>query len=99
MFRLSGFYAVIPRISPPGTILVTNWVFTALDSFADFVPNGVAQGSDGNFYGTTWNILPECLGEYCAGTVYQANPAGAATYEWLFGRFSSFYGNTPEAEL
>ncbi len=43
-------------------------------------PNPLVQGSDGNFYGTTYTSSPGNL-----GTVFKITPAGTLTTIWLFG--------------
>ncbi len=58
-------------------------VFTSLHSFTVFPnganPNGLVQGSDGNFYGTT-----EQGGTNGAGTVFQISTNGALTSLYSF---------------
>src|SRR5208282_4612644 len=82
-------------------------VLTTLHSFQPFPngagPNGLVQGSDGNFYGTAWG------GTNGYGTVFKITPNGALTTLYSFsggddgaypsaglvqGSDGSFYGTT-----
>jgi uncharacterized repeat protein (TIGR03803 family) len=83
-----------------------NGALTTLHSFTgDASPNGLVQGSDGNFYGTTY-----AGGEADEGTVFQISAKGACTNLYSFfvggahgrkplaaliqGRDGNFYGTT-----
>jgi uncharacterized repeat protein (TIGR03803 family) len=100
-----GTYAggTVFRISPSGT-------YTTLYSFGSSLtdggePNGLVQGSDGNFYGTTYEG-----GTNDNGTVFRISPSGSETILYYFvggtndGRFpyaglvqgsdGNFYGTT-----
>jgi uncharacterized repeat protein (TIGR03803 family) len=66
------------RITPAGEETVL-WSFGA-DSDGSTPQGGLIQGSDGNFYGTTFNG-----GAYENGTVFQITPAGSETVLWSFG--------------
>jgi uncharacterized repeat protein (TIGR03803 family) len=78
----------------------TNGTFTILHTFdlADgSSPNGLIQGSDGNFYGTTQGggNYP-----YQAGTVFEITTTGTFTTLYLFsGSFSGLDGSVPEGAL
>ncbi len=62
------------KITPAGT-LTTLYSFCAQKTCADgSSPNGVIQGTDGNFYGTT-----EYGGAYGHGTVFKITPNGVLT--------------------
>jgi uncharacterized repeat protein (TIGR03803 family) len=66
---------VIYKITPEGA-------FTTLHSFDGSDgdgPNGLVQGSDGNFYGTT-----SAAGAYGNGTVFKMTPAGMVTALYSF---------------
>jgi uncharacterized repeat protein (TIGR03803 family) len=93
------------RITPAGT-LTTLYTFSggASDGFA---PNGLIQGSDGNFYGTTTGggananacpMLPSgaCNGGNSVGTVFEITPA--ATFSTLYA-FSIADGQNPSGAL
>ena len=68
-----------PQIGGDGTVfkISTNGALTTLYSFTGLYdgarPNGLVQGSDGNFYGTTG------LGVYGDGTVFKISANGALT--------------------
>ena len=69
------------KITSAGT-LTPLWQFGSLSNAADGVgPNGLIQGSDGNFYGTTTG-----LGELNShGTVFRITPQGNLTTLYSFG--------------
>ena len=84
-------YGTVFRISPSGS-------YTNLYSFAGYPndgrePNGLVQGSDGNFYGTTW-----LGGMNDGGTVFRISPSGSYTNLLSFGN-SPNDGNQPLAGL
>lgn len=70
----------------PGGIVTTLYSFCALSGCSDgYLPNGLVQGADGNFYGTTvYGGLntPACLG-FC-GTLFRLTPQGALTTLYTF---------------
>ena len=78
------------RISPSGS-------YTSLYSFAGYptdgaIPQaGLVQGSDGNFYGTTYygGTSTNCSSEYGTGcgTVFQISPGGTETILYSFGSY------------
>jgi uncharacterized repeat protein (TIGR03803 family) len=85
VFRLTtnGMFSVLYSFGA-----VTNWDGSALDGSQ---PNGLLQGNDGNFYGTT------AAGGYNGnGTVFQLTPGGALTTLVLFNGAN---GANPEAAL
>ena len=55
---------------------------------------GLVQGSDGNFYGTTYEG-----GANDGGTVFKITPQGTLTTLWQFGPYPSTNGLLPEAGL
>ncbi len=57
-------------------------------------PNGLVEGSDGNFYATT-----NLGGTNNLGAIVQITPAGVATVVYSFGTNGSADGNFPEAAL
>ena len=71
------------RLLIPAAGAQTGVVFTSLHSFTGgndgFTPNGLVQGSDGNFYGTTLNG-----GTNTSGTVFKISPGGALTSLYSF---------------
>ena len=73
-------YGAVFRISPSGS-------YTNLYSFGGFptdgsIPNGLVQGSDGNFYGTTGDGGTN----FCnCGTVFRISPSGTKTNLYSFG--------------
>ncbi len=73
-------YGTVFRISPSGS-------YTQLYSFAgppndgDYPAAGLVQGSDGNFYGTTYNGGTHGWGN---GTVFRITPSGSLTNLWSF---------------
>jgi uncharacterized repeat protein (TIGR03803 family) len=80
------------RISPSGTE-------TNLHSFGSsptdgLNPNGLVQGSDGNFYGTT-----ESGGTNNFGTVFRISPSGSYTNLYSFGGHQANDGSGPLAGL
>ena len=96
-------WGTVFRIAPTGTL-------TNLHSFSlsdGGLPNGLAQGSDSNFYGTTYLGTNANLG---FGTVFRMSPTGSVTVLWLFhlhagdgdypvaglvqGNDGNFYGTT-----
>src|ERR1035437_5987614 len=87
-----GFGTVF-RISPSGT-------YTSLYSFGSSptdgeYPDGLVQGSDGNFYGTTGEggTSTNC-GDVGCGTVFRISPSGNETNLYSFGS-SPTDGNSP----
>ena len=79
------------RISPSGG-------YTNLYSFGSVLndgeyPNGLAQGSDGNFYGTT-----RFGGTHNNGTVFRISPSGSDTTLYSFGSYAND-GANPYAGL
>ena len=68
------------KITSAGT-LTPLWQFGGLTNDADGIgPNGLTQGSDGNFYGTT---IGEELNTH--GTVFRITPQGSLTTLYSFG--------------
>jgi uncharacterized repeat protein (TIGR03803 family) len=84
--------AVLTVVSPtaPGTVLATLYSFTGGNDGAN--PNGLAQGANGSFYGTT-----QRGGTGAAGTVFQVSAAGAFSGLYSFSGGSD--GATPFATL
>jgi len=65
------------RISPSGS-LTSLWSFTGGNDGAN-PQAGLVQGSDGNFYGTTYGSSPSAN-----GTVFRISPSGILTTLWSF---------------
>jgi uncharacterized repeat protein (TIGR03803 family) len=64
----------------PGGSLVTLYSFCSQTNCADgSLPSGLAQGNDGNFYGTT-----AAGGANSSGTIFEITPAGALTTLYSF---------------
>jgi len=92
-------FGTIFRISPSGT-------YTSLYSFLDYPkdgrsPNGLVQGSDGNFYGTA---MTGGMNSCDCGTIFRISPSGTYTTLYSFLGFTvSGFGNgdgsTPGAGL
>jgi uncharacterized repeat protein (TIGR03803 family) len=91
-------YGTVFKISTNGA-LTTLYVFGTVRNLATGYPAdganpkaGLAQGRDGNFYGTTWGG-----GAYNAGTVFKISPTGGLTNLHSFTGESD--GGYPEAGL
>jgi uncharacterized repeat protein (TIGR03803 family) len=97
-------YGTVFRISPSGS-LTNLWEFTSGTDGA-FPLAGLVQGSDGNFYGTTYG---SGSGSCANGSVFRISPSGSLTTLWSFtggndganpqaglvqGSDSNFYGTT-----
>ena len=80
-----------PYSSGWGTVfrISTNGAFTSLYLFTGgddgAYPNGLVQGSDGNFYGTTYNGGANNVKYGGDGTVFKISPNGALTSLYSFG--------------
>ncbi|HUB67519.1 MAG TPA: choice-of-anchor tandem repeat GloVer-containing protein, partial [Candidatus Methylacidiphilales bacterium] len=92
-------YGTVFKITPQGTV-------TILHSFGDgsvpndgIIPNGLIQGSDGNFYGTTLLGPVAGIGNY--GTVFKMTPQGVVTilHSFNYDGTVSNDGIYPEAAL
>jgi uncharacterized repeat protein (TIGR03803 family) len=71
------------KITSAGT-LTPLWQFGSLSNNTDgHGPNGLIQGSDGNFYGTTAGG-----GAFGHGTVFRITPQGSLTTLYSFGNFA-----------
>jgi len=82
------------KITSAGT-LTPLWQFGSLSNAADGVgPNGLVQGNDGNFYGTTAGLGE--LGSH--GTVFRLTPQGSLTTLYSFGNVAG-EGVDPYASL
>lgn len=81
----SGGCGTVFKITPGG-VLTTLYSFCALPGCTDgYQPDGLVQGADGNFYGTTLyggSNTPACLG-FC-GTLFKLTPQGALTTLYTF---------------
>jgi uncharacterized repeat protein (TIGR03803 family) len=97
-------HGTVFRISPGGTIKVLySFAGSPTDGGA---PNGLVQGSDGNFYGTTseGGTSTNCV--FGCGTVFRINPSGTYANLYSFtgypfdglvqGSDGNFYGTTYE---
>jgi uncharacterized repeat protein (TIGR03803 family) len=97
-------YGTVFRISPSGS-LTNLWSFTGATDGAN-PQAGLVQGTDGNFYGTTYG---SGLGPSANGNVFRISPSGSLTNLWSFtgcgdganplaglvqGTDSNFYGTT-----
>lgn len=94
----TGNQGTVFRITPSGT-LTTLWSFCSQPSCTDgMLPNGLTQGSDGNFYGTTRNgslfrITPD-------GNLTNLYPVGGPFFQrglFMQGADGCFYGVTYES--
>ena len=75
------YFGTVYKITSGGT-LTPLWQFGSLSNAADGVgPNGLIQGSDGNFYGTTYGGGE--LNNH--GTVFRITPGGSLTTLYSFG--------------
>ena len=79
----NGFYlgpGTVYRITPAGT-LTTLYAFCAQPGCADgeYPVGGLAQGTDGNFYGTTSDV-----GVGLGGTAFEITPGGSLTTLYVF---------------
>jgi uncharacterized repeat protein (TIGR03803 family) len=81
-------YGTVFKISPNGA-LNNLYSFTGDDGWG---PNGLVQGSDGSFYGTTYNG-----GTYTNGTVFKISPDGVLTN--LYSFTGGIDGEWPDAAL
>lgn len=72
----TSFLALAACTSLPAQTLTTLYSLTATDGSA---PNGLVQGTDGNFYGTT-----QAYHGILAGTVFKIDPRGAFTTLYNF---------------
>jgi len=111
----SGMGGTIFKITPSGT-LTTLYSFCTQSACSDgtYIPAGLVEGSDGNFYGTTEEGGLETYG---GGTIFKITPSGALTTLYRFcsqsscsdgefpyaglvqGSDGNFYGTTPEGGL
>jgi uncharacterized repeat protein (TIGR03803 family) len=80
------------KITPGGVETVLYSFGTTGSSDGNGPYGGVIQGSDGNFYGTTYYG-----GTTNWGTVYKISPAGVETMLYSFGTAGSKDGNYPQA--
>ena len=73
------------KITPGGSV-TTLYNFCALPGCTDgYLPDGLVQGADGNFYGSTLDgglNTPACLG--VCGTIFKLTPQGALTTLYTF---------------
>jgi uncharacterized repeat protein (TIGR03803 family) len=94
------------RMSPSGS-LTNLYLFSGPDGWAPYA--GLVQGSDGNFYGTTYAGGASAHCPNGCGTVYRISPSGSLTNLWSFtggtdganpyagvveGADGNFYGTT-----
>jgi uncharacterized repeat protein (TIGR03803 family) len=83
------------RLTPAG-ILTTLYTFCQLPNCTDgwMINTGLVQGTDGNFYGTTWNG-----GDSNFGTAFKITPAGIFTSLYSFNLGTGGYpdGGLPSA--
>ena len=85
-------FGTVFKITPSGT-LSTLYSFGSQTNDGAFPAAGLLQGSDGNFYGTTFEGgLPD------EGTVFKITPSGALTTLYSFGTQTND-GAFPEAAL
>lgn len=80
------------KITPTGTL--TTLYSLNIENPADgCTPEGLTEGADGNFYGTTYTC-----GTYGAGNVFVVSPSGTETVLHAFGS-NSTDGDNPESGL
>jgi len=93
----SGGAGTVFKLTPDG-VFTTLYGFCSLDGCRDGGPpyDGLVQGTDGNFYGTTYQ--GGAYGNY--GTVFKITPAGALLTLYSFcGQLDCTDGYNPEAGL
>ncbi len=92
------------KITPAGA-LTTLYSFCSQPNCVDgwFPKAALVQGTDGNFYGTTFEggTGYQCGGGVTCGTVFKITPAGTLTTLWSFCPYDGCYpdGGFPEAPL
>ncbi len=81
-----GMGGTVFKITTSGSLTTLSYLSSNGDGAS---PNGLVQGSDGNFYGTTEyggvNIMPGGMGVGGFGTVFRMSPGGSLTTLYLFG--------------
>jgi uncharacterized repeat protein (TIGR03803 family) len=83
-----------------GTVfkITANGTLTSLYSFTGandgLNPNGLVQGSDGNFYGTTFYGGSYSNGSGSFGTIFRITPNGALTTLYAFGSVTNVSGQS-----
>ncbi len=92
-------YGIVFRITPSGTE-TTLYSFGGPPSDGARPADGLTQGSDGNFYGTTGfgGSSTNCYGSEGCGTVFRISPSGAYTNLYSFVG-SPTDGGSPSAGL
>ncbi len=92
----NGGWGTVFRITPSGTY-TTLYSFGSSPTDGEKPYAGVVQGSDGNFYGTTYEggVHYNCGG---CGTVFRISASGTYTTLYSFGSYSGD-GEFPEAAL
>ncbi len=86
-----GFGSVF-KITPAGT-LTTLYNLNVLNPADGCTPEGLTEGTDGNFYGTTYTC-----GTYGVGNIFMVSPGGTETILHAFGSSSSD-GANPKSSL
>jgi uncharacterized repeat protein (TIGR03803 family) len=80
------------KITPSGNLSVVHAFIPDTDGAN---PNGVIEGTDGNYYGTAYSGGPEQYSVY-SGTIFSINPAGNTNFVYYFNNKSVA---SPEGEL
>ena len=98
----SGGAGTIFKITKAGTLtlLYTFPTDSTNNQPSGLSPTSLIEGSDGNFYGTTWSAGPIINNSFSLGNIFKITPAGAFTILYTFtpGGSGSLYspkGNQP----
>jgi len=87
----------------PGGVLTTIYEFCSESNCTDgSEPSALLQGTDGNFYGTTFfgGTNDMCFGESSCGTVFKISPSGVLTTLYNFCSLGNCTdGSSPAAKL
>jgi uncharacterized repeat protein (TIGR03803 family) len=85
------------KMTPQGT-LTTLWQFSGLPAVPANPEAGLVQGSDSNFYGTSYNGGTNGASSGGYGTIFKMTPQGTVTTLYQFGN-TPIDGENPQAGL